>query len=92
LAHSCEDRYSLQAAEGQKAQFCLGLSALMPHGAYTLNCALKRVKQKPVLSYGHSTMNLKAKYLGEIEVIFETALGNESGDQMGSGSIHEKKQ
>jgi hypothetical protein len=33
-------------------------------------------------------MNLKVKYLGEIEVIFEMALGNESGNQV--GSIHEK--
>ncbi len=35
-------------------------------------------------------MNLKVEYLGEIEVIFESTLGNESGDQV--GSIHEKKQ
>jgi hypothetical protein len=34
-------------------------------------------------------MNLKVEYLGEIEVIFEMALGNKSGDQV--GSIHEKK-
>ena len=34
-------------------------------------------------------MNLKVKYLGEIEVIFEIALGNKSRDQV--GSIHEKK-
>jgi hypothetical protein len=34
-------------------------------------------------------MNLKVEYLGEIEVIFEMALGNESGNQV--GSIHEKK-
>jgi hypothetical protein len=33
-------------------------------------------------------MNLKVEYLGEIEVIFEMALGNESGNQV--GSIHEK--
>ncbi len=33
-------------------------------------------------------MNLKVKYLGKIEVIFEMALGNESGNQV--GSIHEK--
>jgi hypothetical protein len=33
-------------------------------------------------------MNLKVAYLGEIEVIFEMALGNKSGDQV--GSIHEK--
>ncbi len=33
---------------------------------------------------------LKFEYLGEIEVIFEMALGNESGNQM--GSIHEKNQ
>jgi hypothetical protein len=36
-------------------------------------------------------MNLKVEYLGEIKVIFEEmALGNESGDQV--GSIHEKNQ
>jgi hypothetical protein len=35
-------------------------------------------------------MNLKVEYLGEIEVIFEMALGNESGNQV--GSIHEKNQ
>jgi hypothetical protein len=35
-------------------------------------------------------MNLKVNYLGEIEVIFEMALGNESEDQL--GSIHEKNQ
>jgi hypothetical protein len=35
-------------------------------------------------------MNLKVEYLGEIEVIFEMALGNESGNQV--GSIHEKYQ
>jgi hypothetical protein len=29
-------------------------------------------------------MNLKVEYLGEIEVIFEMALGNESGNQVGS--------
>jgi hypothetical protein len=34
-------------------------------------------------------MNLKVEYLGEIKVIFEMALGNESGNQV--GSIHEKK-
>jgi hypothetical protein len=33
-------------------------------------------------------MNLKVEYLGEIDVIFETALGNESGNRV--GSIHEK--
>ena len=33
-------------------------------------------------------MNLKIEYLGEIKVIFEMALGNESGNQV--GSIHEK--
>ncbi len=33
-------------------------------------------------------MNLKVEFLGEIEVIFEMALGNESGDQV--GSIHKK--
>jgi hypothetical protein len=33
-------------------------------------------------------MNLKVEHLGEIEVIFEMALGNESGNQV--GSIHEK--
>jgi hypothetical protein len=33
-------------------------------------------------------MNLKVKYLSEIEVIFEMALGNESEDQV--GLIHEK--
>ncbi len=43
---------------------------------------------KPVLRYGYSTMNLKVEYISEIEVMFETALGNESVDQM--GSIHEK--
>jgi hypothetical protein len=31
---------------------------------------------------------LKVEYLGEIEVIFEMALGNDSGDQV--GLIHEK--
>ncbi len=35
-------------------------------------------------------MNLKVEYLGEIDVIFEMALDNESGDQV--GSIHEKNQ
>ncbi len=35
-------------------------------------------------------MNLKVEYLGEIKVIFEIALGNESGNQV--GSIHEKNQ
>jgi hypothetical protein len=35
-------------------------------------------------------MNLKVEYLGEIEVIFEMALGNESGNQV--GLIHEKNQ
>jgi hypothetical protein len=35
-------------------------------------------------------MNLKVKYLGEIEVIFKMALGNESGNQV--GSIHDKNQ
>jgi hypothetical protein len=39
LAHRCENRYSLQAAESQKAQFCLGWSALMPH---TLNCRIEK--------------------------------------------------
>jgi hypothetical protein len=34
-------------------------------------------------------MNLKVEYLGEIEIIFETALGNETGDQV--GSIHKKR-
>ncbi len=33
-------------------------------------------------------ITLKVEYLGEIEVIFETALDNETGDQ--DGSIHEK--
>jgi hypothetical protein len=33
---------------------------------------------------------LKVEYLGEIEVIFEMALGNESGNQV--GSILEKNQ
>jgi hypothetical protein len=42
LAHSCEERYSLQAAEVQEAQFCLGLSALMPQGAHTLNCRIEK--------------------------------------------------
>jgi hypothetical protein len=36
-------------------------------------------------------MNLKVEYLGEIEVIFNMALGNESGNQE-VGSIHEKNQ
>jgi hypothetical protein len=35
-------------------------------------------------------MTLKDKYLGEFIVIFETALGDESGDQV--GMIHEKNQ
>jgi hypothetical protein len=35
-------------------------------------------------------MNVKVEYLGEIEVIFEMALDNESGDQ--TGSIYEKNQ
>jgi hypothetical protein len=35
-------------------------------------------------------MSLKVEYLGEIKVIFEMALVNESGDQV--GSIHEKNQ
>ncbi len=35
-------------------------------------------------------MNLKVEYLREIEVIFDMALGNESGNQV--GSIHEKNQ
>jgi hypothetical protein len=35
-------------------------------------------------------MNAEAEYLGEVEVIFERALGNESGDQV--GSIDEKNQ
>ncbi len=35
-------------------------------------------------------MNFKVEYLGEIDVIFEMALGNESEDQV--GSIHEKNQ
>jgi hypothetical protein len=33
-------------------------------------------------------MNLKVEFLGEIEVIFEMALDNETADQV--GSIHEK--
>jgi hypothetical protein len=33
-------------------------------------------------------MNLKVEYLLEIEVIFQMAVGNESGNQV--GSIHEK--
>ncbi len=35
-------------------------------------------------------MNLKVEYLGEFKVLFEMALYNESGDQV--GSIHEKNQ
>jgi hypothetical protein len=35
-------------------------------------------------------MNLKVEYLGEIGVLFEMALDNESGDQV--GSIPEKNQ
>jgi hypothetical protein len=35
-------------------------------------------------------MNLKVEYLGEIKVIFEMAIGNESGDQV--GSLHEKNE
>jgi hypothetical protein len=35
-------------------------------------------------------MNLKVEYLGEIEVIFEMAVDNESGNQV--GLVHEKKQ
>ncbi len=35
-------------------------------------------------------MNLKVEDLGEIEVIFEMALGNKLGDQV--VSIHEKNQ
>jgi hypothetical protein len=35
-------------------------------------------------------VNLKVEYLGEIKVIFEMALGKESGDQV--VLIHEKKQ
>ncbi len=35
-------------------------------------------------------MNLKVEYIGEIEVIFKMALGNKSGDQV--GSIHENNQ
>jgi hypothetical protein len=35
-------------------------------------------------------MNLKVEYLGEIEVIFEMAVDNESGNQV--GSVHEKNQ
>ncbi len=44
------------------------------------------------MRYGpYHGMNLKVKYLGEIKVILEEmALGNESGDQV--GSIHEKNQ
>ncbi len=42
LAHSCEERYSRQAAEGQKAQFGLGFTALMPHGAHSLNCCIEK--------------------------------------------------
>jgi hypothetical protein len=42
LAHSCEDRYSLQAAEGQKAQYCLGVLAQMPYGAHSLNCSIEK--------------------------------------------------
>ncbi len=42
LAHSCEEKYSLQAAEGQKAQFGLGFSALMPHGEHYLNCRIEK--------------------------------------------------
>ncbi len=41
-AHSCEERYSRQAAEGQKAQFGLGFSALMLHGAHSLNCRIEK--------------------------------------------------
>jgi hypothetical protein len=37
LAHSCGERYSLQAAEVLKGQFGLGFSALMPYGAHPLN-------------------------------------------------------
>jgi hypothetical protein len=35
-------------------------------------------------------MSLKIKYLSEIKVIFEMALGNESGERV--GSINEKNQ
>jgi hypothetical protein len=35
-------------------------------------------------------MNLKVEYLGEIKVIFEMAVDNESGNQV--GSVHEKNQ
>ncbi len=42
LAHSFEDRYSLQVAEGQKAQYCLGVSAQMPHSAHPLNCRIEK--------------------------------------------------
>jgi hypothetical protein len=47
------------------------------------------IVQKPILRYGtRGGMNVKVKYLGEIEVIFKMALVKESGDQV--GSIHEK--
>ncbi len=42
LAHSSEDKYSLQAAEGQKAQYCLGVSAQMLHSAHSLNCRIEK--------------------------------------------------
>jgi hypothetical protein len=42
LAHSCEERFSLQAAEVQTAQFCLGFSALMPHGTHSINCRMEK--------------------------------------------------
>jgi hypothetical protein len=35
-------------------------------------------------------MNLKVEYLGKIKVIFEMAVDNKSGNQV--GSVHEKNQ
>ncbi len=46
LAHSCEDRYSLQATEGQKAKFDLGFSALMLYSVHTLNCRIEKGQVK----------------------------------------------
>jgi hypothetical protein len=37
-------------------------------------------------------MNLKVEDLGEIEIIFDTALGNDSWDYMEVGSIHKKQE
>ncbi len=51
MAHNCEERYSRQAAQVQKAQFCLGLSALMPQGAHFINCRMEKGCEWVLIGY-----------------------------------------